>query len=105
MLIAALYLTSLAKTHASNPRMSCVNNLKQIGIAYRVWEGDNNDKFPMSVSTNQGGPMELVLAGDVVSSSRAMSNELSTSKILLCQSDNKPHTATNFTDFKISNIS
>jgi type II secretory pathway pseudopilin PulG len=25
----------------------CVNNLKQVGLAYRLWEGDNNDKYPM----------------------------------------------------------
>jgi hypothetical protein len=48
-------------------RTQCVNNLKQLGLAMRIWEGDNNDKFPTS----------LVV----------MSNELSTVKILICPSD------------------
>ena len=48
-------------------RIQCVNNLKQLGLAARIWEGDNNDKYPTS----------LVV----------MSNELSTVKILVCPSD------------------
>jgi len=48
-------------------RIQCVNNLKQIGLAMRVWAGDNNDKYPPSLS--------------------AMTNELGTIKILICPSD------------------
>jgi len=48
-------------------RIQCVNNLKQIGLAMRIWAGDNNGKYPTS----------LVV----------MSNELSTVKILICPSD------------------
>ena len=48
-------------------RLECVNNLKQLGLATRVWSLDNNDRFPSS----------LVV----------MSNELSTVKVLICPSD------------------
>jgi hypothetical protein len=48
-------------------RIQCVNNLKQLGLAMRVWAGDNDDKYPTS----------LVV----------MSNELSTAKILICPGD------------------
>jgi hypothetical protein len=48
-------------------RLACVNNLKQVGLATRVWALDNNDRFPAS----------LVV----------MSNELSTVKVLICPSD------------------
>lgn len=48
-------------------RIQCVNNLKQLGLAMRIWAGDNNDKYPTS----------LVV----------MSNELATVKILICPGD------------------
>jgi len=76
---------------------SCVNNLKQIGLAFRIWEGDNGDKYPMQVSVTNGGAMELAVAGDVAGIFRVMSNELSTPKILVCPQDTRRHFATNFT--------
>src|ERR1035441_4688988 len=36
-------------------RISCVNNLKQIGTAYRIWENDNGDLFPALQSVVKGG--------------------------------------------------
>jgi hypothetical protein len=41
-------------------KIRCVNDLKQVGIAFRLWEGDNNDKYPMAVSVTNGGAMELI---------------------------------------------
>ncbi len=35
--------------------INCVNNLKQIGIAFRTWALDNADKYPCNVGTNAGG--------------------------------------------------
>lgn len=37
---------------AKAQRINCVNNLKQIGLAFRIWSGDNDDKYPFDVSTN-----------------------------------------------------
>jgi len=38
--------------------ISCSNNLKQLGLAYQVWAGDNDGKFPMAVSVANGGALE-----------------------------------------------
>jgi len=84
----------------------CVNNLKQVGLAYRIWEGDNNGKYPMQVSMTNGGSMELVAAGNVVTAFQVMSNELSTPKLVVCPQDVSRDCATNFTtDFNNSRIS
>jgi hypothetical protein len=40
-------------------RIECVNNLKQIGLAYRLWAEDNGGKFPMEISVTNGGTMGL----------------------------------------------
>src|SRR5882724_6900929 len=59
-ILAAMLLPALAKAKARALRIQCVNNLKQCGLATRVWEGDNNDRYPMAVSTAQGGASEYV---------------------------------------------
>jgi prepilin-type N-terminal cleavage/methylation domain-containing protein/prepilin-type processing-associated H-X9-DG protein len=107
--VTFLYLPSfLDRPHPAH-RINCVNNLKEIGLAYKLWAGDNNDKFPMQVSitdTNGGGAMELAATGNVVATFQIMSNELSTPRLLYCTAD-KDHTwATNFTTgFSAKNIS
>jgi hypothetical protein len=80
-------LPALRKPQINSARINCVNNLKQVGLAYRLWAGDNGDKFPMQVSTNTGGTMELVQSGAAYPHFQVMSNELSTPKILTCPED------------------
>src|SRR6266404_6158514 len=45
-ILAGLLLPALAKAKAKAQRISCVNNLKQVGLAMRMWSNDNGDKFP-----------------------------------------------------------
>src|SRR5215472_13292327 len=59
-ILAAMLLPALAKAKARALRIQCVNNQKQCGLAFRIWEGDNGDKYPMAVSSNQGGASEYV---------------------------------------------
>ena len=56
---AALLATSLSKAKARADRIQCDNNFKQIGLAFRIWEGDHKDMYPMSVPGTNGGTMEF----------------------------------------------
>lgn len=84
-ILAAVFLPALAKP--TNCTLGCVNNLKQVGVAFRTWAIDNGDKYPMAVPMTNGGTMELVGTRVVYAHFQVMSNELSTPKILVCPGD------------------
>jgi prepilin-type N-terminal cleavage/methylation domain-containing protein len=104
-ILAAMLLPAIAAAKRKAQRINCVSNLKQVGLAFRLWEGDNNDHYPMSVPFAQGGAEEYIYQGGGVSGPTlglnegvvfmVMSNELGTPKILLCPSDTR-NAATNW---------
>jgi competence protein ComGC len=73
-------------------RLNCVNNLKNVGLAARIYSGDHAEQFPWMVSTNfnpdnTSGSLEYVNSPNVFKHLQAMSNELNIPKILVCRSD------------------
>ena len=104
-ILAAMLLPALAAAKRKAQKINCTNNLKQVGLATRIWEGDNNDRYPMAVPYTQGGAQDYVQHGSVAATSAkglhpgmafmVMSNELGTSKILSCPSDSLHNTVTN----------
>ena len=87
------------------PGIACINNLKQEVLSFKLWAGDNRDILPMGISVTNGGSMELVATGNVASTFLAMSNELSTPKILFCPDDTSHFLTNNFGGLCNSNIS
>lgn len=85
--LLALWLPAWRRAATSSSKLSCANHLKQVGLAFRMWGLDNNDMFPMQVSTTNGGTMEWVDAGNVYVHFLVMSNELNTPKLLICPQD------------------
>ena len=104
--LVAMLLPALAPPTIRRSRINCVNNLKEIGLAYYEWSEDHQGKFPMQVSVTNGGTMELLATGNFVSCFQVMSNDLGTPKILICPQDTNHFFATNFsTGFSAKNIS
>jgi len=99
-ILAALILPAVIRPPCvHSTRIQCVNNLKQVGLAFRMWSDDNNNKYPMSFYTNDSGGLLFADATNGFRYFQAMSNELSTPKILVCPADSRT-AATNFlTDF------
>jgi prepilin-type N-terminal cleavage/methylation domain-containing protein len=86
-ILASLLLPALAKAKARAQRINCTSNLKQVGLAFRMWANDNGDKFPFQAGYR----------GDIQNIYRCMSNELNSPKVLACPSDSKTR-ATTFYD-------
>jgi hypothetical protein len=84
--LAVLLLPALSRPKHQS-RLGCVNNLKQVTLAFKVWSGDNGDKYPMEVSTNNGGTREFVGSPNTFVHFLVMSNELNTPKLLFCPQD------------------
>jgi len=95
-ILAGLLLPALAKAKAKAQRIKCVNNLKQIGLAFRIFSTDNGGSFPWTVDTNSGGSSVTAWLNDnhVYRHYLAISNEASTPKILFCPSDSGAVAAT-----------
>jgi len=103
--LAAMILPALSRAKTGS-HFHCVNRLKELGLGYQVWAGDNGDKYPMEISVTNGGVMELATTGNVAAVFQVMSNELSTPILVHCPMDTEHLTPTNFSsDFTGKNIS
>jgi prepilin-type N-terminal cleavage/methylation domain-containing protein len=93
-ILASMLLPALARAKQKAQRISCINNMKQIGIAYRIWSNDNGDRFPAQQTEALGG-----WSGNAGGNNAAeymfvnysiMANEMGQSaKIVECPSDDR----------------
>jgi prepilin-type N-terminal cleavage/methylation domain-containing protein/prepilin-type processing-associated H-X9-DG protein len=112
-ILAALLLPALNQGKSSAQRLRCVNNLKQVGLAFHMFAHDHQDRFPMMTSVADGGSLEFVQSGFHVTGPfyfsyrhfAAMSNELVTPMILNCPAELYRAAAPNFASFKNENLS
>ena len=98
-ILAGMLLPALAKAKAKAQRISCVNNLKQLGIATRIYATDNQDRFPWQVSEVEGGSAEYLARNKALEGCRhwqALSNELSNPKVVRCPRDGNRTQANTF---------
>ncbi len=98
-ILAAMLLPALARAKARAQRISCTNNLKQIGLSFKTWALDNGDAFPTKVAAADGGYADYIGQRNLNSAQNlskgtfgffmVMSNELSTPKVVICPSENE----------------
>jgi prepilin-type processing-associated H-X9-DG protein len=112
VVLGMILLPVLARRRARSSQATCESNLKQIGIAYRTWEGDYGDKYPQELiaSGNTNFPLGSDPTGYILNRAlptnaavgaslsyeyayqcyQVMSNELNNPQVVLCPQDNRP---------------
>ena len=83
---------------AKSARLRCVDNLKDLGTAYRLWGNDNGDRYPAAVPVIQGGWADDVARPDAAA--LAWTNYVilanggtNLSQLLVCPTDERQPTA------------
>jgi len=103
-LFAGILVAQLDPAAQNASRLKCVNNLKQIGLGYRIFSTDHQDRFPMSLSTNRGGTKELIPDRPAYVHFQVLSNELAVPKVLVCPADGR-EAAPDFRSLQNTNLS
>lgn len=75
----------LAETKGRADRIACVSNLKQVGLAARMWANDHGEVFPADL--------------------RSLTNELSSPAVLTCSSDSTRQRVRSWAQFDGSSVS
>ena len=83
--LAGMLLPALAKAKGKAQQIQCSNNLRQIGLAVRIYNTDSEGKFPANF--------------------QAVTQELGTPKILVCPADHQHSVAETWAAFSDANVS
>lgn len=112
IVIASMLLPALGKAKARAQEVNCMNNLRQVGLSFKIWQLDHQDLFPGNVSTNDGGVREITETNEAEHTARnpaqlfqVLSNELATPKVLVCPADTGKQIAPGFVQLSPANIS
>jgi prepilin-type N-terminal cleavage/methylation domain-containing protein len=100
-ILAGLLLPALAKAKSKAQRINCVSNLKQVGLAFRMFGNDHSERFPWLIAANQGGSgnnATPVTPGSNPAAFRATEKELNAPKVLACPSDARSSKAVRWTE-------
>ena len=105
VLLVALLLPRLARAKRYSG-ISCITDLKQTSLDFKIWSEDNDDKFPAQFYATNDIMMKAIASGNAWLLWQTMSNELMTPKILHCPVDQQTAYATAFAQgFSDTNIS
>lgn len=86
--VAFVVLSCFSHRMARARPISCASNLKEVGLAFRIFAADHQGKFPMAVSATNEGSLELLTdSPEAWRQFQVLSNELGTAKFLHCPQD------------------
>jgi prepilin-type N-terminal cleavage/methylation domain-containing protein len=102
-ILASLLLPALARAKTQATSIKCINNLKQIGLAVRMYADDNENKYPIA---EQNIPPDNVFPNSLFPSNVPMiqiviSNYVGGAmRVFLCPNDNQNYFQTRGTSYE-----
>lgn len=101
VILCSLLLPAISGAKERARRITCLNNLKQIGASFILFANDYG-KYPWRVPASEGGSRSKT---NVFATFKTIEKELSSPRILKCPSDDSRKVAKNFMELSDSNIS
>ncbi len=88
--LVGLLIPAMTGNRPKASRIQCVNNLKNVGLALRIFAADHARTFPGSLPVSTGGFQEpLADANQLWRHWLVVTSELATPKLLLCPADKR----------------
>lgn len=90
--------------------ITCINHLKQIGLAFRIWASDHNHQYPFHVAAGEGGTLESShpdadgFDPNAAKHLAALRDQLGSPRMLVCPADNNRSAAATFEDLQPDNV-
>jgi prepilin-type N-terminal cleavage/methylation domain-containing protein len=89
-ILAALLLTSISTVKKRANTTSCLNNLRQIGIAMTVYAGENNDYVLPAKMNPDGSFVQICLDAPTVKIARSVGLEINSNTVSVWACPNRP---------------
>jgi prepilin-type N-terminal cleavage/methylation domain-containing protein len=89
-ILAGLLLPALARAKLKAKQIQCVNNTKQIGLAFKIYSGDTDDMYPVHTQWNDWGGntgTSSIGGGTIVATSRPLNRYIPATNSFRCPSD------------------
>lgn len=103
-ILASLYLPVMARAKSKAKHVQCVSNLHQIGVAFRMFAGEHEGRYPAAVRARYGGVVESAGSGGAYRHFQALAGSLDSPWLLLCPTDRLRH-STNWAALTDENVS
>lgn len=102
-ILASLLLPALAQAMAKAKKIKCASNLRQVGLALRIYSTDHDGKFSWAIAAPEGS---MDAANQQASRHfQSISNELVTPKVLACSADGDRSPGNDFAALTDGNVS
>lgn len=87
-ILVALLAPALTRARDRARGTVCLNNLKQVGVAFHAWAADHEQQLPMQLPLQRGGTADHPVEGtNTFRHFQILSNELAVPKLLQCPTE------------------